>query len=291
MRFNMSAGLAAIAQILCDVNKALAAPQQTLTLFDPTGDFDYQIGGSFNPNSTVKTISRDYEESDIVEGLYNICYINAFQSQSGDALARKVVYRAFHTMRTNSLACRWEDNAKDLLLQKNGEPYLDPDWGEYIFDTTTDAERQALAGIVKPWIKTCSDKGFNAIEPDNLDTFNRFDELSKEGNLAFAKILSDYAHSLNLAFAQKNAAGLEATDKTAGGFDFAIAEECAFYNECNTYTDLYGDHVLEIEYSDNKNAASVFTKACTALGAQIPITYRDRDVSIPTKKKYVNEHC
>ncbi|KAH8817913.1 glycoside hydrolase family 114 protein [Flagelloscypha sp. PMI_526] len=261
---------------LAMLSPVLAAPraQEAIKLFDPSGDFDYQIGGSFTPDSSVKTVSRDYESGEVAKGLYNVCYINAFQSQPGEALAW------------------WEKNAKDLLLQKNGKPYLDPDWDEYIFDTTTDAKRQALAKIVKPWIDTCAKKGFNAIEPDNLDTFTRFQELSQAGNLAFARILSDYAHSLGMAFAQKNTASLTSADKIAGGFDFAVAEECANFKECSNYTSLYGNYVLEIEYSDVKNAESVYSDACKALGSKIPITYRDRKVAMPSdKSKYVNRHC
>ncbi|WP_414685574.1 endo alpha-1,4 polygalactosaminidase [Microbacterium sp. LMI1x-1-1.1] len=35
------------------------------------------------------------------------------------------------------------------------------------------------------------------------------------------------------------------------GFDFAVVEECAAYEECSAYTEVYGDHVLAIEYTDN----------------------------------------
>ncbi|KAF7303623.1 Glyco-hydro-114 domain-containing protein [Mycena indigotica] len=237
-----------------------------ITLFDPAGDFDYQIGGSFTPASSVTTVSRDKDDSP-APGLYNICYINAFQSQDGDDKTW------------------WEQNAANLLLQKNGKLVIDPDWDEYIFNTTTAANRNALAVIVEPWIDECASKGFNAIEPDNLDTYTRFSQLTKADNLAFARILSDYAHSKNLAFAQKNTAELQAADKTTGGFDFAIAEECAVYNECSAYTALYGNHVLEIEYSDN--GIDYFNQACAALGAQIPINYRNRNVT----PKGVDMHC
>ncbi|KAJ7062128.1 glycoside hydrolase family 114 protein [Mycena amicta] len=260
---NTSVVLSIVALVATAIGAA-AAPS-TVTLFDPAGDFDYQLGGSFTPVSSVTTVSRD-KDSEPVDGLYNICYINAFQSQTAD----------------NTW---WNENHPDLLLQSNGKPLLDPDWDEYIFNTTTEANRNALAAIVEPWIDSCASKGFDAIEPDNLDSYTRFSQLTKADNLAFAKVLSDYAHSKNLAFAQKNTADLKKADMTAGGFDFAIAEECAVYDECDSYTNLYGNHVLEIEYSDN--GLKYYTKACAALGAQIPITYRDRDVT-PTG---IDEHC
>ncbi|KAJ7281782.1 glycoside hydrolase family 114 protein [Mycena rebaudengoi] len=245
-----------------------------VTLFDPSGDFDYQIGGDFKPDSTVKTVSRDFEGGKAEPGLYNICYVNVFQSQPGTAKKW------------------WEDNASNLLLKENGQLLLDKKWDEYIFDTSTAANREALAKIVEPWINTCVSKGFNAIEPDNLDTFDRYGaHLTKENNLAFARLLSDYAHSKGLAFAQKNTALLVNADKVAGGFDFAIAEECGNFKECSAYTSLYGNFVLEIEYSDNENGQAVYDQACKDLGSKIPITYRDRDVVPPTGKGYVNLHC
>nr|GAT51630.1 predicted protein [Mycena chlorophos] len=245
---------------------AVASPAAAaITLFDPSGDFDYQIGGSFTPVSSVTTVSRDNSDEP-AEGLYNICYVNAFQAQEEDSNW-------------------WLQNAPQLLLQENGQPVKDPDWDEYIFNTTTDANRQALAAILEPTIQTCATKGFNAIEPDNLDTYTRFSSLTKADNLAFARILSDYAHSLGLAFAQKNTAGLKAADKTTGGFDFAIAEECQVYSECDEYSNLYGNYMIEIEYkSDGKK---YFTAACAARGAQIPINYRNLDVT----PNGVDEHC
>ncbi|KAF7303624.1 Glyco-hydro-114 domain-containing protein [Mycena indigotica] len=193
----------ALLTIFAALSTSIIAAPSSLTLFDPSGDFDYQIGGAFTPVSSVTTVSRDRADSP-VKGLYNICYVNTFQSQSGSDKAW------------------WEKNAASLLLQQNGKPYLDPDWDEYIFNTSTVANRNALAAIVKPWIDECASKGFNAIEPDNLDTYTRFKQLSKADNVAFAKILSDYAHSKNLAFGQKNTAELKQADKTAGGFDVSV---------------------------------------------------------------------
>src|SRR5436309_12439108 len=44
--------------------------------------FDYQIGSAYTPPSGVKVVSRDHDASPAA-GLYNICYVNAFQAQTG----------------------------------------------------------------------------------------------------------------------------------------------------------------------------------------------------------------
>src|SRR5262245_46420773 len=44
--------------------------------------FDYQIGGAYAPPSGVRVVSRDHDAQP-ASGLYNICYVNAFQAQPG----------------------------------------------------------------------------------------------------------------------------------------------------------------------------------------------------------------
>jgi hypothetical protein len=88
----------------------------------------------------VKIVDRDMSDSP-VSGLYSICYINAFQTQP-DAKTW------------------WTTNHNNLLLYNNGQLVEDPGWpGEYMLDTRTDANRQALLAIVGGWIDTCASKG------------------------------------------------------------------------------------------------------------------------------------
>ena len=70
------------------------------------------------------------------------------------------------------------------------------------------------------------------------------------------------------------------------GFDFAIAEECANYDECDGYTSAYGNHVIVVEYD-----AAHFRKACQGYGASLSIVRRDRDVSAPGSSTYVYRSC
>lgn len=45
--------------------------------------FDYQIGDPYTPAEDVRVVTRDRTASPVA-GLYNICYINAFQTQAED---------------------------------------------------------------------------------------------------------------------------------------------------------------------------------------------------------------
>ncbi|MCX7522612.1 endo alpha-1,4 polygalactosaminidase [Microbacterium sp. STN6] len=233
--------------------------------------FDYQIGGAYAPATSVGIVDRDHTARP-APGVYNICYVNAFQTQSDDTTT-------------------WAGHNDDLILRDaQGNKVGDPDWGEYILDTSTAAKRARIAAIVDRWIDECATRGFDAVEPDNLDTYTRQpDLLTKAGNLDLATRLARHAHARGLAIAQKNTAGLSAATVKRVGFDFAIAEECQMYTECDTYTSVYGNHVIEIEYTDNPLTA--YRQACRAQGRQISVILRDRDVVTPDDAAYRYKYC
>ncbi|GLY05969.1 MULTISPECIES: endo alpha-1,4 polygalactosaminidase [Actinoplanes] len=236
----------------------------------PTGNagFDYQIGGAYTPPSGVTVVSRDREASPAA-GLYNVCYVNAFQAQPGDE-------------------SWWKTNHADLLLRdKNGALVIDEDWNELMFDISTAAKRTALMTVVGPWIDGCKTSGFQAVEFDNLDSYTRSQNLLTQAQaIEFATLLSDRAHTKGLASGQKNLAELTTANAKKIGFDFAVAEECGAWDECDAYTATYGNKVLVIEYSQEG-----FTKACKAHGSTLSIVLRDVDVSTKGSGSYVFQTC
>jgi hypothetical protein len=242
-----------------------------IVLLPPNGGYDSQIGGHYTPPPGLMSVSRD-RLSPPAPGLYSICYFNAFQTQAEET--------GWWTMHHEQL----------LLRDRSGKLVEDPDWpGEFFLDTSTKEKREAIFAIVGEWVRKCAEDGFSAIEPDNLDSWTRSDGvLTLENNLAMVRLLSDLAHELGLAVAQKNNVELGAEGKTRGGFDFAIAEECELYNECEEYRAVY-DLVIEIEYSDNNPA--VFERACSARGGRHPIVLRDRKLSTPGSPDYRFSLC
>ncbi|MFI5910985.1 endo alpha-1,4 polygalactosaminidase [Dactylosporangium sp. NPDC051541] len=230
--------------------------------------FDYQIGGPYTPPAGVGVVSRDHDASPAA-GLYNICYVNAFQAQS----------------EANSW---WKSNHPELLLHDaKGNLVIDKDWNEILLDFSTDAKRAALTAIVGGWMDGCASKGFKGVEPDNLDSWTRSGGLlTKTQAVAYAQSLVAYGHGKGLAVGQKNTADLGAASARQIGFDFAVAEECADYNECGDYTAVYGNHVIVIEYSQSQ-----FTKACNSYGSTLSIVLRDVDVTTPGSGSYVFKTC
>jgi hypothetical protein len=235
------------------------------------GRFDYQIGGSYRPLSSVQIVDRDRTDTP-AKGVYNVCYVNAFQTQAEQD----------HW---------WKKHHPRLLLRdRKGRPVEDPGWpGELILNTATRSSRAGLAKIEGRWLRRCKSKGFDAVEPDNLDSNTRSHHLlTRADNFAFAKRLIHRAHRVGLAIAQKNSAE-QSRRGTAAGFDFAIAEECQVYSECGHYTKYYGGEVFEVEYTDNGKAA--YRKACRLRGDQMSIILRDRDVTPRSSNDYRYEAC
>lgn len=233
---------------------AAAPPERGLP---PVGArFDYQLGGPYPPEPDVRIVTRDWHVKPAA-GVYDICYVDAFQTQP-------------------EAESWWRRTHPDLLLRIDGAPVEDPNWpGQYLLDTSTAGSRQRLAAIEEPWIASCARKGFDAVELDNLDSWYRSSEhLTTDDNLALAKRLVRFAHDRGLAVAQKNGAVLDGRGRRVAGFDFAVAESCEVYAECDRYTRAYGRRVIEIEYTDSGD--DPFRRACAARGDSISVIQRDR---------------
>ncbi|MFM9599640.1 endo alpha-1,4 polygalactosaminidase [Streptomyces turgidiscabies] len=239
---------------------ASPTPSAEVRLPPPNAGFDYQIGGAYPPPAGVRVVSRDRTAAPAA-GLYNVCYVNAFQAQPGAEKA-------------------WP---ADLLLRDaNGEVVVDEDWDEALLDIGTAAKRSRIAARVNKWTDGCADKGFDAVEPDNYDSYTRSDGLLTAGDAtAFITLLSRHAHTRGLAVGQKNTVGLAGLRKRTG-LDFAVAEECGEYDECGEYAQAFDDRVLVIEYTD-----SGLRKARGAFGDRLSIVRRDVDVSTPGSAGYV----
>jgi hypothetical protein len=227
---------------------------------------DYQLGGAYTPPEGVEIVSRDRNASP-APGLYNICYVNGFQTQPDEEEW-------------------WLSMHPDLILRdENGDPVIDPDWDEMLLDISTPEKRAALAEIVGGWITDCGTDGFDAVEIDNLDTYSRSDGLlTQDHAVAFMSLLSQTAHDAGMAIAQKNSA--EIVDRRDElGTDFVVAEECNRWDECQVYTDVYGDAVLVIEYR-----AQDFEVGCADFPG-LSIVLRDLDLVPEGDPSYVFEGC
>lgn len=122
-----------------------------------------------------------------------------------------------------------------------------------------------LAPIMEARLDLCQEKGFDAVEPDNIDGYtNRTGfPLTAADQLAYNRWLADAAHERGLGIALKN--DVDQVDELVGDFDFAINEECFRYNECLAVVPfiLAGKAVLHVEYNQ---LTTIFCPVTTLLG-------------------------
>lgn len=240
-------------------------PATSWALPPVSGFFDYQLSGDYSPAADVQVVTRDWFAGTPEPGLYNICYVNAFQTQPPDDDARPDTREG------------WPE---EVVL-----PDEDPQWpGEFVIDLGTPQLRATAAGFVQQMIDTCVQKGFDAIEFDNLDSYTRFDDLpfGQEEALDYAATITAAAHAANLAVAQKNTVELtrgQALQQV--GFDFAVVEECAESTECAAYRGIYELRLLAIEYSTEG-----MLEACRQFGGGVPVLRRDLNLVKPDDPAY-----
>jgi hypothetical protein len=163
---------------------------------------------------------------------------------------------------------------------------------------------QANQSIILPLMKArfvnwCQAKGFDGIEPDNLDAWTNNDTMdnpvpvTEADNLAYDLAIGGLAHALPLSIGLKNLmTDLDPSQYPTflPAFDWALNESCFQYNECDAYTAAgsflpAGKAVFDVEYP---NASPDCTQADPEhMNAQL----RDLDLVGPMDTGYVYTPC
>ena len=279
MRFTLAAGVIALVLSGCTATPAAtpettpaatpvaATPGTSPALFPAGAGFDYQLGGAYPPPPGVTVVARDSLDNP-EPGLYSICYVNAFQTQPG---------------------AEWPDAL--VVLEASGARLVDPNWpDENIIDISTATKRVDAAARVMAMIDRCASAGFDAVEFDNLDSYTRSQgALTLDNAVDFATVLVAHAHELGLAAGQKNTGELGTRGRDDIGFDFAVLEECDQFDECASFTEVYGDGVIDIEYTDELRRP--FAEVCADAATPASTILRDRNLSPAGSGDYVYESC
>jgi hypothetical protein len=205
----------------------------------------YDIDGIDNPASTVAALHRLHDKV--------ICYIEvgaAGNYYSARAEGLRVSYYA-------QLAA-----ARDLGKGVPGYP-------ERYLNINAPSTLRIIEAMIG---QQCAAKGFDAVEPDIDDSYtdNTGFRITEAGNERYDKTLGGYAHSLGLAWGQKNGdqdpAFSKALEPTT---DFLLDEECNFYQTCGIVAPPYlkaRKLVLNAEYTDDwgANVAADLREFCAA---------------------------
>jgi hypothetical protein len=120
-----------------------------------------------------------------------------------------------------------------------------------------------LAPIMRARLDLCAAKGFDGVEPDNIEIHDNDTgfPLTYADQLAYARWLADEAHARGLAIGLKNAPDMVADSLSF--FDFAITEDAFYYNWVSQMLPFIenGKPVFAAEYTDmdvNFNAACAY---------------------------------
>ncbi len=109
-----------------------------------------------------------------------------------------------------------------------------------------------LAPIMLARLDLCAAKGFDAVEPDNMEIYgeNTGFPLTYQDQLRYVQWLAEEAHKRGLAMGQKNAPDM--TRDLVDVLDFAILEDAFYYHwaeDMKPYADA-GKAVFAAEYTD-----------------------------------------
>ena len=141
-----------------------------------------------------------------------------------------------------------------------------------------------IAPIMKARLDLCAEKGFDGIEPDNMEIYTNDTgfPLTYDDQLMYALWLAEEAHARGLAIGQKNAP--EQTEHLVKVYDFAITEDAFYYDwadEMKPYIDA-GKPVFAAEYTDLPGDFEQFCEQSGKLGFSTILKKRDLTAWVET---------
>lgn len=117
-------------------------------------------------------------------------------------------------------------------------------------------QTEILIPLMRARMQMCKDKGFDAVEPDNLDAYSNDSgfPLNFIDQVNYLRLLSAEAHALGLSIGLKNAGAI--AKEVSPYFDWALNEQCYQYNECDYLTTYFvnkGKAAFVVEYTVPKS--------------------------------------
>ncbi|MFF4584407.1 endo alpha-1,4 polygalactosaminidase [Streptomyces sp. NPDC001388] len=139
----------------------------------------------------------------------------------------------------------WRPDADDFPEEVRGEGN---GWeGESWLDIR---RTDVLEPLMAARLDMCRDKGFDAVEPDNMDGYKNTTgfPLTAADQLRYNRLIARLAHERGMSVGLKN--DLDQIPALVDDFDFAVNEQCAQYDECEELTPFIeaDKAVFHVEY-------------------------------------------
>jgi hypothetical protein len=242
--------IAIVAALACTVLLAGAGEARAQGWWTPPAHptWYWQLDGTVNDNVRVEIYDIDGFENSAAEvaalhaqGKHVVCYIDV-----GTAEDFRPDFKEF---------------PKSVLGKPNGWP------GEHWLDIR---QLSILEPIMTARFQMCKEKGFDAVEPDNMEGYANKSgfPLTAQEQLTYNEWVAGEVHSLGMAVFQKNDG--EQTPEQQSFFDGAITEECNQFDECSDF-DPYlasGRPVLNAEYKLRTSKFCAADEAAGIMGAR-----------------------
>jgi len=154
---------------------------------------------------------------------------------------------------------------KSVIGRTNGWP------GEHWLDIR---QLSVLEPIMAARFRMCKEKGFDAVEPDNIEGYsnNSGFPLTAQEQLTYNEWIADEVHSLGMAVLQKNDG--EQAAELQSYFDGELTEQCNQFHECSDF-DPYlaaGKPVLNAEYHVSLNQFCAADEAAGIMGVRFQLS-------------------
>lgn len=158
----------------------------------------------------------------------------------------------------------WRADAHLFPAEVVGEPLVDWPREHYLDVSRIDL----LSPIMLARLDLAQERGCDAVEPDNVDTWTHVGRsgftITGAQQLAYNRFLAEAAHERGLAIALKN--DLRQIPELLDWFDFAINEQCHRFRECYRLRPFIqaGKAVLGVEYVEDGTTTQSFCPAANA---------------------------
>lgn len=191
--------------------------------------WQWQLTGSIDLSLNVQMYDVDLFQTDVAT-------VSALHAREKKAVCY-VSVGTFEPFRPD--ANRFPDSVKGSKL----EDFPDERWLDI-------RQLDILRPIIESRFDMCKQKGFDGVEPDNVDGYTNKTgfPLTAAHQLQFNRMVADIAHARGLSVGLKN--DIDQISDLVGNFDWALNEQCFQYNECSGYRQFTaaGKAVFQVEY-------------------------------------------
>jgi hypothetical protein len=136
-----------------------------------------------------------------------------------------------------------------------------------------------LAPIMQARLDQCQAKGFDGVDPDNLNGYTNDTgfPLTYDDQVAYNTWLADQAHARGLAIGLKN--DTEQIDDLLPVFDWVLTESCFDQGWCDDTIPFItaGKPVFDIEYTDSGITTGQFCAQANAMNINAILKHRELD--------------